>query len=104
MGTVKKANFGHSSCRKFKSSEICASNLLLFKAGSQLANCLTVSFVSLVAEIPFNFSHYRYRFSMPQLEWPTTVSRMWYSFDIARVHFIRLVTTHVNQYSTGYFV
>ncbi|KAJ7383152.1 hypothetical protein OS493_030304 [Desmophyllum pertusum] len=39
-------------------------------------------------EIAFNFSHYRYRFSMPQLEWPTTVDRMWYSFDIARAHFI----------------
>ncbi|XP_073233636.1 acid phosphatase type 7-like [Porites lutea] len=39
-------------------------------------------------EIAFNFSHYRYRFSMPQLEWPTTVDRMWYSFDIAKVHFI----------------
>ena len=47
----------------------------------------------LVAEIPFNFSHYRYRFSMPQLEWPMTLNRMWYSFDIARVHFVRLVVT-----------
>lgn len=39
-------------------------------------------------EIAFNFSHYRYRFSMPQLEWPTAVDRMWYSFDVARAHFI----------------
>ncbi|XP_068706650.1 acid phosphatase type 7-like isoform X2 [Montipora foliosa] len=43
-------------------------------------------------EIPFNFSHYRYRFSMPQLEWPSSVSRMWYSFDISRAHFIAYST------------
>ncbi|XP_067052534.1 acid phosphatase type 7-like isoform X3 [Acropora muricata] len=43
-------------------------------------------------EIPFNFSHYRHRFSMPQLVWPTTVSRMWYSFDVAKAHFIAYST------------
>lgn len=43
-------------------------------------------------EIPFNFSHYRYRFSMPQLDWPSSVSRMWYSFDISRAHFIAYST------------
>ena len=48
-------------------------------------------FFPFVAEIPFNFSHYRYRFSMPQLQWPTEIDRMWYSFDVARAHFIAYV-------------
>lgn len=29
---------------------------------------------------------------MPQLEWPTPVNRMWYSFDIAKAHFIAYST------------
>lgn len=62
-------------------------------ASAQNALARSIFLLILVAEIPFNFSHYRYRFSMPQLEWPITLNRMWYSFDIARVHFIRLVVT-----------
>lgn len=59
---------------------------------SKLARSIFV--LVLVTEIPFNFSHYRYRFSMPQLEWPMALNRMWYSFDIARVHFIGLVVCY----------
>ena len=62
-----------------------------------IQSTLTRSFLCvfvLAAEIPFNFSHYRYRFSIPQLEWPMALNRMWYSFDIARAHFIGLVFTH----------
>ena len=28
---------------------------------------------------------------MPQLQWPTEIDRMWYSFDVARAHFIAYV-------------
>ncbi|XP_071482437.1 acid phosphatase type 7-like, partial [Diadema antillarum] len=34
-------------------------------------------------EIPHDFAHYRYRFSMPGHSWPTR-SRMWYSFDMGK--------------------
>lgn len=39
-----------------------------------------------------NFSHYRYRFSMPQTKWPMTVNKLWYSFDIGPIHFISYST------------
>ncbi|PIK46938.1 putative iron/zinc purple acid phosphatase-like protein isoform X2 [Apostichopus japonicus] len=38
------------------------------------------------------FSHYRYRFSMPGVEWPTPVDRLFYSFDMGPVHFISYST------------
>ena len=63
-------------------------------ASVQSALSWSIFVLVLVAEIPFNFSHYRYRFSMPQLEWPMALNRTWYSFDIASVHFIRLVVIH----------
>ncbi|XP_022103392.1 acid phosphatase type 7-like [Acanthaster planci] len=39
-------------------------------------------------EIPHGFSHYRYRFAMPSLPWPMPEDKMWYSFNIARAHFV----------------
>ncbi|XP_071490513.1 acid phosphatase type 7-like [Diadema antillarum] len=42
-------------------------------------------------EIPHDFAHYRYRFSMPGHSWPTR-SRMWYSFDMGKVHFVAYST------------
>lgn len=39
-----------------------------------------------------NFSHYRYRFSMPQTTWPMTVDKLWYSFNIGPIHFISYST------------
>ncbi|XP_070536666.1 acid phosphatase type 7-like [Ptychodera flava] len=43
-------------------------------------------------EIPYSFSHYRYRFSMPNLPWPTPEEKMWYSFNIGKAHFISYST------------
>ncbi|XP_002738205.1 acid phosphatase type 7-like [Saccoglossus kowalevskii] len=43
-------------------------------------------------EIEFNFSHYRYRFSMPNSPWPMPLDNMWYSFNMAKVHFISYST------------
>ncbi|XP_033754057.1 acid phosphatase type 7-like isoform X2 [Pecten maximus] len=34
------------------------------------------------------FSHYRYRFSMPNTDWPIPIDKMWYSLDIGQVHFV----------------
>lgn len=34
------------------------------------------------------FNQYRYRFSMPNTDWPIPMNKMWYSFDIGPVHFL----------------
>ncbi|XP_045192870.2 acid phosphatase type 7-like [Mercenaria mercenaria] len=34
------------------------------------------------------FNQYRYRFSMPNTEWPIPLNKMWYSMDIGPVHFL----------------
>ncbi|CAH1779177.1 unnamed protein product [Owenia fusiformis] len=39
-------------------------------------------------EIWYDFSHYRYRFSAPRSDWPIQKWQMWYSFDVANIHFI----------------
>ncbi|XP_005106696.1 acid phosphatase type 7 [Aplysia californica] len=40
-------------------------------------------------EIDFDsFVHYRYRFSMPNTDWPIPQDKMWYSIDIGPVHLI----------------
>ncbi|XP_038070336.1 acid phosphatase type 7-like [Patiria miniata] len=43
-------------------------------------------------EIPNSFSHYRYRFSMPSLPWPMPLEKMWFSFNVARAHFVSYST------------
>ena len=44
------------------------------------------------SEIDFDsFAHYRYRFTMPDTEWPIPLNKMWYSIDIGPVHFVRWV-------------
>ncbi|KAL3860487.1 hypothetical protein ACJMK2_010609 [Sinanodonta woodiana] len=43
-------------------------------------------------EIYGDFIHYRTRFSMPGLEWPMPLTKMWYSYDIGLVHFISYST------------
>ncbi|XP_033101535.1 acid phosphatase type 7-like isoform X2 [Anneissia japonica] len=39
-------------------------------------------------EIAHNFNHYRYRFSMPNTDWPIPLNKMWYSFNMGKVHFV----------------
>ncbi|XP_060563961.1 acid phosphatase type 7-like isoform X2 [Ruditapes philippinarum] len=34
------------------------------------------------------FNQYRYRFSMPNTEWPIPLNKMWYSMNIGPVHFL----------------
>ncbi|CAB3977176.1 Iron zinc purple acid phosphatase [Paramuricea clavata] len=53
-------------------------------------------------EIPFNFSHYRYRFAMPQISWPTPLDRMWYSFNLGKAHFISYSTEVYFTYNQSY--
>ena len=35
------------------------------------------------------FNNYRYRFAMPNSDWPIPLSKMWYSLDIGPIHFLR---------------
>ena len=43
------------------------------------------------SELASDLHHYRHRFSMPGIPWPMPIDKLWYSFDIGPVHFIRLV-------------
>ncbi|ESO99285.1 hypothetical protein LOTGIDRAFT_94618, partial [Lottia gigantea] len=43
-------------------------------------------------EAKYDFTHYRYRFSMPTLSWPMKTEELYYSFDIGPTHFISLNT------------
>ena len=43
-----------------------------------------------ISEKPLDFRHYRIRFSTPGTPWPIPMDKMWYSFDVGLVHFIRL--------------
>ncbi|XP_060562267.1 acid phosphatase type 7-like [Ruditapes philippinarum] len=40
-------------------------------------------------EIAEDFKSYRNRFSTPNTPWPIPLNKMWYSFDVGLVHFIR---------------
>jgi hypothetical protein len=42
-----------------------------------------------VPEIAEDFKSYRNRFSTPNTPWPIPLDKMWYSFDVGLVHFIR---------------
>ena len=35
------------------------------------------------------FNNYRYRFAMPNSDWPIPLGKMWYSLDIGPVHILR---------------
>ena len=50
----------------------------------------------IIAELYFNFAHYRYRFSMPHSDWPMREDKLWYSFDVANIHFIRSVLIQID--------
>ncbi|WAR12751.1 ACP7-like protein [Mya arenaria] len=39
-----------------------------------------------------SFKQYRYRFSMPNTDWPIPLNKMWYSIDIGPVHFLSYST------------
>lgn len=39
-----------------------------------------------------DYTHYRYRFSMPNTPWPMPMDHLWYSLDIGPVHFITINT------------
>lgn len=47
------------------------------------------SFSLFISEIGSDFKHYGTRFSMPGTPWPIPKDKMWYSYDIGLVHFIR---------------
>ncbi|KAK3589338.1 hypothetical protein CHS0354_026996 [Potamilus streckersoni] len=53
-------------------------------------------------EIPGDFMHYRTRFSMPGIEWPMPLTKMWYSYDIGLVHFISYSTEVYFIYNEDY--
>lgn len=56
-----------------------------------LSNIMTVV-LPCAAEIEYNFSHYRNRFSMPTAVESPVNDRLWWSMDIGSVHFVRSVT------------
>ncbi|XP_033755251.1 acid phosphatase type 7-like [Pecten maximus] len=39
-------------------------------------------------ELKNNLHHYRTRFSMPGVDWPMPLDRLWYSYNVGPVHFI----------------
>ena len=52
--------------------------------GKSITNQMEYLKKCIFLEIPFNFSHYRNRFTMP-----TTESPFWYSMNIGPIHFVR---------------
>ncbi|XP_071958115.1 acid phosphatase type 7-like [Antedon mediterranea] len=53
-------------------------------------------------EIANEFSHYRYRFSTPNTDWPIPIDKMWYSFNMGNVHFIIYSTEVFFTYGPDY--
>ncbi|KAL4235185.1 hypothetical protein ACF0H5_006823 [Mactra antiquata] len=49
------------------------------------------------------FNQYRYRFSMPNTDWPIPLHKMWYSYDIGPVHFLSY-STEVFFVANGQYV
>lgn len=43
-------------------------------------------------ELTNSLHHYRTRFSMPGVDWPMPLDRLWYSFNVGPVHFISFST------------
>ena len=54
-------------------------------------------FVTEIEEGTFN--NYRYRFAMPNSDWPIPLAKMWYSLDIGPVHFLRYI--YINPFLPG---